>query len=252
MRYLTFTLAALFILGACSGPKKEAKGPIITAPITDYIPTSTPSQINIMGYFVSPEFYGDIKPDGTLTLELPVDFNAVSKKAFKEYNKYGDNPYQLSSQAVTDLFVGSDNLITTGKDATISLAGKSYGFEVYQDSSNVTGYAFPTSTIDFLYHIKQPDTYPAEKGYVYGLLFSDKDINISGVKTDTIYLNEDIDQPAAVNTTYDLTCIKGWNVYKYSIKETLKNEAGFTFPKETLIEKATFEELNQSWKYLGF
>ncbi len=245
--YSYLLLGLLIISNSCkTADKTEASTNGMTAKVSDYAGSS--GSLNIMGYFVDPFMSGTIDANGVVDLKLPDSFDAITLKAFEKYNKAGDAEYELSPMAFSDLFVNLDGLKISGENATISLAGKYYGFEVFKDDYKI-GTIYPTSSLEYMDGIKKPDESTGKKGYHYVLLYIDQPISIQGEQIITNYLNEDPDQAYETSITYDLELKEGWNVYKHSIEQYLSDDLGNYFPTEQEFTTARLSDIN-NWEFL--
>lgn len=245
--YSFLLLGLLIITNSCKeADKTEVSQQVITGMTSDY--SEVKGNVNLMGYFVDPYMSGTVDIDGTVNLELPDNFDTITLKAFKTYNNAGDAAYELSPMAFGDLFVNLEGLQVSGEEAQIFLAGKYYGYEVYEDDLKV-GTIYPTSSLEYMDGIKKPDDSSGVAGHHYVLLYLDQPISIQGEQVATNYLNDNPDKSYNSSIAYDLELQKGWNVYRHSIDDYLSDENGNYFPIKQEFETASAGDM-KNWKFL--
>jgi len=240
-------LALLAITTFCKTAEKNEVATIaISGIVSDY--PETKGHLNLMGYFVDPYMSGTIDTDGTVNLELPDDFDTITTTAFEKYNSGGDAAYELSPMEFSDLFVDLEGLEVSGQDAQIFLAGKYYGFEIFQDEIKL-GTIYPTTSLEYMGGIKKPDESTGTTGHHYVLLYLDQPISIQGEQSQTNYVNDDPDRSFTTSISYDLELQKGWNVYKHSIDEYFNDDLGNFFPKSQQFITSSVDDI-ENWNFL--
>jgi hypothetical protein len=180
--------------------------------------------INIMGYFVTPLFKGELKQDGSFSIVLPKDFDQLTEKAFDTYNNSDIADYELSYITAVESFPNATNLAFTGKDARLAYAGKYFRFEVI--AADKSTYIYPASSETFINYVVGTKNAVPETGHHYYYIYAKEPFSIEGTSdTDNLFEDgtEEIYQRSDV---YDLKITKGWNLIRYEINELATSTAG--------------------------
>lgn len=196
--------------------------------------------LNIMGFFVEPVFAGRIDTTGIIELNLPANFIDATTTAFDTYNSSSQSAYELSPIGIEDIFSPLEDLTITGSDSRLALAGKFYGFEIFNEDIKV-GHVFPASSIEFMKHLMSPDKYPLKIGYHYMYIYSSKKVSIKGSNEYPIEINENGETILSTKTNYDVNLLKGWNVVKYEIKNVVTDKKN-----QLHIQNASFKTLKST------
>jgi hypothetical protein len=199
-------------------------------------PNGITGGINIMGYFVEPSFGGVLKEDGSFKIELPLDFDQTTEKAFEAYNSSPIAAYELKYSTALESFPNADGLSFTGKEVQLAFAGKYYRFEV--TGSNQSGYIYPASSQNFTkYVIGTKDALP-ETGYLYYYIYAKEPFSIKGsLATENLF--EDGTEEIYLRTDdYNLKVNKGWNLIGYEINELTESAIG----TRTISKSSVFTE----------
>lgn len=207
-------------------------------------------KVNVMGFFVEPQFAGTLHEDGSLELNLPEDFINVSQKAFDAYNQLSDSEYELSGIKVADVFSPLENLEITGQNTELALAGKYYGFEIHQNGVK-TGRLFPGSSQKFIeYNINATKNEPLE-GYFYMYIYSEGIVNIAGKNGAPLEADEQGNITRFSSQSYDVKLVEGWNIVKYEVKSVAQLSDGKLQVVESAFVSIPMDQAQIEWHYLS-
>ncbi len=247
--YLIILTCAAIILTSC---KDEESATVtfskqIKSSVTNY--NGGEAQLNIMGYFVEPQFNGTIDTNGQVTLNLPTGFNMTSQKAFTEYNSQGDASYELSAMGIEDIFSPLENLEITGDSVQLALAGKYYGFELYNNDDIKVGRIFPSSSKKFMLNTINELKNPPVIGYYYMLLYSSDVIKIKGSNEYALTLDDNGNVDLTTIRSYNISMKEGWNAIKFEVKEVAEDQNKEMHITESAFSSVKISELGNQWIY---
>ncbi len=191
--------------------------------------------INIMGYFVAPQFSGTIDSKGHLEILLPDDFNNLTASAFAKADSSETLGYALEIPNAQETFANTDGLVFDGATVELALAGKNYGFQVFQRSEYVTT-IYPTTSAEFIKQVITPSVNKAITGTYYYFIYSEKPVGIKGNNsTQQLFSNEN-DESYDLSTVYEVSIKPGWNTLKHEVKEiTSSTDAKYSASSRVLI-----------------
>lgn len=180
--------------------------------------------INIMGYFVAPLFKGELKQDGSFSIELPKDFDQLTEKAFETYNNSDIADYELSYNTAIESFPNAANLAFTGKDARIAYAGKYYRFEVI--AADKSTYIYPASSASFINYVVGAKNAVPQTGHHYYYIYAKEPFSIEGTSVTDNLFEDGTEEVYQRTDFYNLKVTKGWNLIRYEINELAASTAG--------------------------
>jgi hypothetical protein len=189
-----------------------------------------------MGYFVEPSYGRVVNEDGSFKIELPIDFDQTTEKAFEAYNSSPIAAYELKYSTALESFPNADGLSFTGKEVKLAFAGKYYRFEV--TGSNRSGYIYPASSQNFAkYVIATKDALP-ETGYLYYYIYAKEPFSIKGSLATENLFEDGTEEIYQRTDDYNLKINKGWNLIGYEINELTESAIG----TRTISKSSVFNE----------
>ncbi|MGJ8684784.1 MAG: hypothetical protein ACSHWW_09175 [Nonlabens sp.] len=243
-------IAVYALLNSCKETTSKTSATAIeqvTGQVEEY--NGDAGQLNIMGYFVEPELDGTIDNDGNIELNLPTDFDKISQKAFEEYNALAESGYELSPIGIEDVFLSLENVEIKGDDVKVALAGKYYGFEIFNNNSEKVGRVFPASSREFIMNIMNGDKNPPVEGYYYMILYSNGNTTITGINKEPLTIDENGEVNLYTQTSYDVNISKGWNIIKYAVSDTIEDDNMEIQIKESAFTSVKRDDFNSNWLY---
>lgn len=198
------------------------------------------AKINIMGFFVAPQFDGVLNTDGNFSIDLPTNFTDVTQTSFTEYNTQSGAAYELSAIGINDVFSPLEDLEITGENTAIALAGKYYGFELYNKETKI-GRLFPGSSKDFIEYNINPDKFSPLEGYFYMWLYSAGDITIKGSNNSALEADDEGKITLKSSRTYNIELKHGWNIVKYTVQSVMIDSNG-----NPQVLKSAFSTVNNA------
>ncbi|WP_405377637.1 hypothetical protein [Nonlabens sp. Asnod3-A02] len=245
-------LAFLIILTSCKTIEKEKEDSIEDN--TENIlsiegkasnPEGINGEINIMGYFVEPIIGGEIANNGTFKIELPQDFDAITRNSFNTYNSSPDAEYNLEFTSALDSFPNASELDFTGKKELIAYAGKFFRFEII--SPEKTHYIFSSSSKNFVdYAVGKSDATP-EKGYHYYYIYAKGPISIIGEQVSENLFEDDSNEIYSRIDSYQLDIQEGWNLIKYEVLSLKNSSTGKAAITETEVSTEDLTSTKMTW-----
>ncbi len=249
-------LLSLLIVASCKTPTsndKESK----SSSKTDEAPTAVTlkgtvsnhsgmtGDINIMGYFVQPEFYGELNENGSFEIRLPEDFDKITTKAFNTYNSSDVADYELNYSTALESFPNTANISFEGKESRLAFVGKYYRFEVID--GNKIGYLYPASSENFVkYVVGTKDAVP-ETGFNYYYIYAKEPFTIEGSTTFDNLFEDGTEEIYTRTDHYELNINKGWNVLRYEISHLEESSLGTQEISETSISNVNLNDIPESW-----
>lgn len=201
--------------------------------------------INIMGYFVQPEFYGTLDRDGSFEIRLPEDFYKITTKAFNTYNSSDVADYQLNYNTALESFPNAANVSFSGKESRLAYVGKYYRFEV--TTGDRSAYLYPASSENFVkYVVGTKDAVP-ETGFNYYYIYAKEPFSIDGNTTYDNLFEDGTEEVYTRTDHYDLNIKKGWNVLRYEINQLEESSSGTQEIAETTISNVELNIIPESW-----
>lgn len=201
--------------------------------------------INIMGYFVQPEFYGALDADGSFEIRLPEDFDKITTKAFNTYNSSDVADYQLNYNTALESFPNTANVSFIGKESRLAYVGKFYRFEVI--TGDTSAYLYPASSENFVkYVVGTKDAVP-ETGFNYYYIYAKEPFSINGSTTYNNLFEDGTEEVYTRTDHYDLDIKKGWNVLRYEIKQLEESSIGTQEIEESTVSNVAINSIPESW-----
>ncbi|QJP34930.1 hypothetical protein F0365_11280 [Nonlabens sp. Ci31] len=250
--YKPLLLLLFLAIAGCrtSTDKKEVPEPTSSSTaftIEDTVknPSDITGAINIMGYFVEPLFAGVLKEDGRFKIELPTDFDQITKKAFEAYNTSPIAAYELNYTNALESFPNADILSFTGKEAKLAFAGKYYRFEVI--GTNENDYIYPASSQNFVNYVIGTKDAVAETGHHYYYIYAKDPFSIKG-ESETKHLFEDgTDEIYLKTDSYNLKIKEGWNLIRYEINKLSESSLGTRSISKSSVFNENINTMPDTW-----
>jgi hypothetical protein len=211
----------------------------------------TSATINVMGYFVNPEFHGTIDSNGSLEIQLPEDFKNLTVAAFAKADSSETSGYELAIPTAQETFANTDTVNFEGAEVGLALAGKYYGFEAFQNGQYVTT-IYPASSMEFMDHVISPGSNKATLGWYYYFIYSEKPVRIKGTNTTMDLFSNESDESFESSTTYKVQIQPGWNVVKYEVT-ALASSADAKYNANSRVTITTVAELPNAlpWVFIA-
>ncbi|AGC78651.1 hypothetical protein LX97_02588 [Nonlabens dokdonensis] len=249
-------LLFLLIVASCKTPTSNDKETKTTSNIDEAATAITlkgtvsnhngmAGDINIMGYFVQPEFYGALNQDGSFEIRLPEDFDKITTKAFNTYNSSDVADYQLNYNTALESFPNAANVSFSGKESRLAYVGKYYRFEV--NTGDRSAYLYPASSENFVkYVVGTKDAVP-ETGFNYYYIYAKEPFSIDGNTTYDNLFEDGTEEVYTRTDHYDLNIKKGWNLLRYEINQLEESSSGTQEIAETTVSNAELNSIPESW-----